>query len=90
MNRFVNGFNRLNDKRFADIIYILILAFALLELVAWMPTFYIPADARSLRSYGNDISTEFLLPYFFDKGVQFGKDIIFSYGPLGFIKYSKY
>ena len=86
----VNRVKRLNDKRFANIIYILVLAFALLELVAWMPTFYIPADAESLRSYGNDISTEFLLPYFYEKGVQFGKDIIFSYGPLGFIKYSKY
>lgn len=80
----------MNDKRFANIIYLLVLTFAIFELVAWMPTFYIPANAKSLRSFRNDISTEFLIPYFYEKGVQFGKDIIFSYGPLGFIKYSKY
>jgi hypothetical protein len=90
MNRFVNGFKRLNNQRFANIIYILVLAFALLELVAWMPTFYIPSDAKTLSWLRIDFSTEFLIPYFFEKGVQFGKDIIFSYGPLGFIKYSKY
>jgi hypothetical protein len=90
MNRLVNGFKRLNDKRFANMIYILVLAFALLELVAWMPTFYIPSDAKSLSQFRIDFSTEFLIPYFFEKGAQFGKDIIFSYGPLGFIKYSKY
>jgi hypothetical protein len=90
MNRFVNGFNRLNNQRFANIIYLLVLAFALLELVAWMPSFYIPSDAKTLSWLRIDFSTEFLIPYFFEKEVQFGKDIIFSYGPLGFIKYSKY
>lgn len=80
----------MNDKRFANIVYISVLTFALLELVAWMPSFYIPSDARSLSSFRIDISTEFLIPYFCEKGVQFGKDIVFSYGPLGFIKYGKY
>lgn len=80
----------MDDRRFANIVYISVLAFALLELVAWMPSFYIPSDSKSLSSFRIDISTEFLIPHFYEKGVQFGKDIVFSYGPLGFIKYSKY
>lgn len=90
LSRLVNRVKRMDDRRFANIVYISVLAFALLELVAWMPSFYIPSDSKSLSSFRIDISTEFLIPHFYEKGVQFGKDIVFSYGPLGFIKYSKY
>jgi hypothetical protein len=34
---------------------------------------------------GLDPSWRMALGYFFDRGLQFGKDVVFTYGPLGFI-----
>lgn len=37
-------------------------------------------------SYGIDFSLPFAVNYFFSHGIHFGKDVIFTYGPLSFLK----
>lgn len=68
----------------------LLMALAILISVAWRPDFYFPTDIESLNALRIDISMTFLLPYLFEHGTQFGKDVIFPYGPFGFIMFLKY
>ncbi len=71
-------------------LFILLAAVAIFGFVAWKPAFFFPSTPEELRLVRIDTSTAFALSYWFQHGVQFGKDIIFAYGPLGFIKYAKY
>lgn len=80
----------MTDNKIKGFLYIILIPLAILKFPAWRPDFYFPYDIYSLESLRIDISTAFLLPYIFDKGLQFGKDIIYAYGPLGFIYFSKY
>ncbi|MDR0352076.1 MAG: hypothetical protein LBI02_01530 [Opitutaceae bacterium] len=47
--------------------------------LAWLLAFRFPL----LPSFGLDPSWELAMPFFFKQGAQFGRDVLFTYGPLG-------
>ncbi|MDR2675793.1 MAG: hypothetical protein LBC18_13265 [Opitutaceae bacterium] len=47
--------------------------------LAWLLTFRFPLPP----SFGLDPSWELAMPFFFKQGAQFGRDVLFTYGPLG-------
>ena len=56
---------------------------AFLFTIIFIATF--PKIGNAIRT-GLDPSSRYALNYFFFKNVQFGKDVIFTYGPLGFLE----
>jgi len=58
-----------------------VLGWALVYVLLIAGTFTFPNPPSS----GLDPSWRMALGYFFEKGMQFGKDVVFTYGPLGFV-----
>src|SRR5687767_715327 len=70
------------DRSLTSIVKVVTLFYAVMLLPAWQPQFF---NAETLGN-GLDWGWAFALHAFHAKGLEHGRDVVFTYGPLGFLE----
>ncbi|MBR8829590.1 MAG: hypothetical protein N5P05_001461 [Chroococcopsis gigantea SAG 12.99] len=76
----IDNFNQLKDLNWADILGIVLVAYAMLMSGVWSPNEF---------GYILDESFQVVLHEIFRTDIQFGRDFIYTYGPYGILQTSK-